>query len=86
MSWFHFDQREETSQRDDVTWFRFSPVGGRGGGILHFDVSFILEVEGRISASGQSATNATFSGGGAGGSILMRTDVLRGSGEIEVSG
>ncbi len=59
-------------------------VGGAGGGIIHLNVSDILHVEGRVSSNGESAPNLGYGGGGSGGSVLINTRILEGSGTLEV--
>ncbi|XP_077861760.1 LOW QUALITY PROTEIN: uncharacterized protein LOC100369350 [Saccoglossus kowalevskii] len=58
--------------------------GGRGGGVMHLEVANTLRVEGRLHSNGEA--NGDSGGGGAGGSIMIQTGHLDGSGTIEVKG
>ncbi len=67
-----------------------SDTGGAGGGVLILDASDVV-LDGLIQARGESrdATASPpqyYDGGGAGGSVLISTAVLRGTGTIDVSG
>lgn len=55
-----------------------------GGGCLLLRASKLLHLDGLISASGLSG--ASNSGGGSGGSILIKTMNMTGHGEISVNG
>jgi hypothetical protein len=57
-----------------------------GGGAIHLMVGGTLEVLGEITADGQGTTTGTSRGGGSGGSILIDTNALSGSGIISVDG
>ena len=59
-------------------------MGGRGGGILFFNISNTLDIEGTLSASGDNYVGSQ-AGGGSGGSILIRTVLFEGSGTVQVS-
>lgn len=61
-----------------------SSPGGRGGGIFALYVNHTLDIEGTIRANGDKYGGA-YAGGGSGGSILIRTTRLEGSGLIQVS-
>ena len=58
--------------------------GGRGGGILFLNISDTLDIEGTLSADGDNYVGS-YAGGGSGGSILIRTVTLEGSGTVQVS-
>jgi hypothetical protein len=58
--------------------------GGNGGGTLDLQVHD-LALEGEIRARGESRTDDA-GAGGAGGSILLRADIVRGAGSIDASG
>lgn len=53
-----------------------SGIGGLGGGIIHLNVSGILELNGDIDVSGTNGT--MMAGSGAGGSIFIAVDILKG--------
>ena len=59
-------------------------MGGRGGGILFLNISDTLDIEGTLSADGDNHVGSE-AGGGSGGSILIRTVTLEGSGTVQVS-
>ena len=59
--------------------------GGRGGGIFFLNVSDTLDIEGTISVNGDKYGDGDNSGGGSGGSILIRTVTFEGSGTVQVS-
>lgn len=59
-------------------------LGGRGGGILFLNISNTLDIEGTLSADGDNYVGSD-AGGGSGGSILIRTVTLEGSGTVQVS-
>lgn len=62
---------------------------GSGGGVLQLDVAGRIQVDGRVSARGDSATTRTpvySPGGGAGGSIRIGAAVIGGTGDIDASG
>ena len=61
-----------------------SLTGGCGGGILTFDLSEELKVDGVLSANGQGASQSSYSGGGSGGSIYVNTYHFDGMGQIQV--
>ena len=63
-------------------FYQFS--GGCGGGILTFELSEELKVDGVLSANGQAAFQSNFSGGGSGGSICIKTSHFDGTGQIQV--
>jgi len=50
-------------------------AGGAGGGAIILNISNTLEINGSISANGESDSTQ---GGGSGGSIYIKTDVLKG--------
>lgn len=60
-----------------------------GGGVLQLDVAGRIQVDGRVSARGDSATTLTpgyAPGGGAGGSLRITAGVIGGTGDIDASG
>jgi hypothetical protein len=59
--------------------------GGAGGGAIRLTVAGVLQVDGRISAAGAAAPNAS-GGGGSGGSIYLSAGTLAGSGVIAADG
>ena len=59
--------------------------GGNGGGVLWFNVTNILEIDGEVSANGESGPD-NGSGGGSGGSIWIYCKVLSGRGIIQAKG
>ena len=59
--------------------------GGNGGGVLWMNVTGIIDVDGRVSASGEDGRNLG-SGGGSGGSIWMYCKEIRGYGRISAYG
>lgn len=59
--------------------------GGRGGGIVNITVMDTLKIDGSISADGENARKL-HAGGGSGGSIWIKTNVIQGYGDITVSG
>jgi RHS repeat-associated protein len=65
------------------------PEGGAGGGIVHITVSNSFIMDGEISADGEDGTNYIgnlYSGGGAGGTILLDGQFIQGSGTITADG
>ncbi|MBL9136865.1 MAG: hypothetical protein JNK85_13420, partial [Verrucomicrobiales bacterium] len=58
--------------------------GGRGGGAIHLVVGGVLELNGTLSANGGDGVHNF--GGASGGSILVETDSLRGSGSLQSRG
>jgi hypothetical protein len=60
--------------------------GGAGGGPLDLSVDGTLTVNGIISADGLPGTGDGYGGGGAGGSIWIKTEILTGSGTIHANG
>ncbi len=63
----------------------FGSVAGAGGGALSMIVDGTLQVDGRISANGNSAS-ASAIGGGAGGSLNLSVGRLAGNGSIAADG
>ncbi|HTI98662.1 MAG TPA: hypothetical protein VL527_07135, partial [Dongiaceae bacterium] len=59
--------------------------GGAGGGSVRLVVGGHAEIDGRILANGQDASNSR-SGGGAGGSIWISAQTLNGTGVITANG
>lgn len=57
--------------------------GGIGGGAILLNVAGSLQVDGIISANGRDGHG---SGGGSGGSVIIKTTVLKGSGTINALG
>jgi hypothetical protein len=60
-------------------------LGGAGGGGIHLNVAGTLQVDGRISAAGGTASSPNF-GGGSGGSIWLTAATLAGAGVISANG
>ena len=61
-------------------------VGGRGGGRIVFEILEMLRLEGRLKANGESRGSSNPSGGGAGGSIILRALNFDGEGSVTVNG
>lgn len=59
--------------------------GGRGGGIVNITVKGTMKIDGLISTDGENARKI-YSGGGSGGSIWIKTNVMQGYGDITVNG
>ena len=59
--------------------------GGNGGGRITLHVSGTLQVDGLVAADGQGGSGWN-SGGGSGGSILLRVGTLAGSGSVRANG
>jgi uncharacterized repeat protein (TIGR01451 family) len=59
-------------------------TGGAGGGLIRLLINHTLTIDGQISANGENATS--WRGGGSGGSIYIKTNVLKGSGIISANG
>ncbi len=59
--------------------------GGSGGGAIKISAGGTITVNGTISAKGENARDNE-GGGGAGGSILLDTNIWAGTGTIDVSG
>ena len=59
--------------------------GGNGGGVLWFNVTSVLEIDGLVSANGEDASQ-NGAGGGSGGSVWIYCDTLAGRGRIEAKG
>lgn len=62
----------------------FLNKGGCGGGIIYFNITKEVKIDGVTSSSGQDGANTSYAGGGTGGSILIETALFDGSGSIEV--
>jgi hypothetical protein len=62
-----------------------SAAGGAGGGAVTLVVTGVLQVDGRISASGLPGAGAS-GGGGSGGGIYINAGTLTGSGVIAANG
>ena len=60
-------------------------VGGAGGGAIRLNVAGVLQVYGRISASGGNAITPS-GGGGSGGSVFLSVGTLTGTGVISADG
>lgn len=58
-------------------------LGGRGGGIIVLNINHTLDIEGTIRANGDRWIGS-FAGGGSGGSILIKTGKLEGTGIVQV--
>ena len=63
-----------------------SRVGGNGGGLVAIEASELVEVNGRIAANGQDGSRDCQPGGGSGGSVNIKTSLLRGTGTITANG
>ena len=62
-------------------------AGGRGGGRIVFEISEMLRLEGLVHANGEPGSrNSNASGGGAGGSIVIRALNFDGEGTVSVNG
>ena len=59
--------------------------GGNGGGVLWFNVTNAMEIDGLISANGEGGPE-NGAGGGSGGSVWIYCDMLSGRGRIEAKG
>ena len=59
-------------------------TGGSGGGMLRLIINNILTINGQLTANGEDATS--WRGGGSGGSIYIKTNILGGSGLISANG
>lgn len=66
-----------------ILWI-FLNKGGCGGGIIYFNITKEVKIDGVTSSSGQDGANTGYAGGGTGGSILIETALFDGSGSIEV--
>lgn len=60
-------------------------MGGVGAGRLFLNISYRLTVDGNITARG-GKWRSVQAGGGSGGSIYIRTWILDGEGNVDVSG
>ena len=60
--------------------------GGAGGGAIRLIASGTLNLDGEISADGESKNNACYTGAGAGGSIYATVGSLSGSGRFTAYG
>ncbi|KAK3576661.1 hypothetical protein CHS0354_004945 [Potamilus streckersoni] len=60
--------------------------GGTGGGVIWFNVTGVIDVDGVISADGGNAEKNSGSGGGSGGSIWMYCNLIKGFGKITTHG
>ena len=60
-------------------------VGGGGGGAVELSVTGVLQLDGTISANGNSGTNGN-AGGGSGGSILLTAGGFSGAGVARANG
>ena len=61
------------------------PKSGSGGGVIWFNVTNVIHINGEVSANGARAAD-TDSGGGSGGSIWMHCYTIKGTGKIAVNG
>lgn len=73
------------SHQDAKCHPRGKSLGGRGGGIIHLKAKSMIQIDGKISANGLPS-HGPRSGGGAGGSIYIKTKYLRGTGMISANG
>jgi hypothetical protein len=60
-----------------------STAGGAGGGVIRIEVDELV-VDGLITAAGESGSDA--GAGGAGGTLVVRAGVVRGTGLLDVAG
>lgn len=60
-------------------------VGGQGGGVLFFNVTNFLIIDGVVTAKGLHGGSVN-SGGGSGGSIWIHSYIIKGTGNINVNG
>ena len=60
-------------------------VGGKGGGVLYWNTSHYMELNGLLAAQGLSGSGQD-SGGGSGGSVWIETMNITGHGEIRTHG
>ncbi|MGE5607820.1 MAG: carboxypeptidase regulatory-like domain-containing protein, partial [Bacillota bacterium] len=60
--------------------------GGAGGGAIRLTVSGTLQMDGAITANGQSMNTGRGEGGGSGGSIYVTAGTLLGSGRFQADG
>lgn len=61
--------------------------GGQGGGRIVFEISDMLRLEGHVHADGEPGSRSSDpSGGGAGGSIVIRSFKFDGEGTVSVNG
>lgn len=63
----------------------YSTLGGAGGGSLHLIVAGMLDVDGLLTANGNSGATAG-GGGGSGGSLWLSVGTLSGLGTISANG
>ena len=61
-------------------------AGGAGGGYIDIEAGLEVIVDGTITANGQSAQGSSSAGGGSGGSILIGSFEVKGTGLLTVSG
>ena len=61
-------------------------VGGLGGGVVIITASVILNVSGVLASDGAMSSAFFGSGGGSGGSVLIRTKAIYGNGMISANG
>jgi hypothetical protein len=62
-----------------------SGSGGAGGGVVNLSAGGVVRVDGRLSADGLAGVNP-HSGGGAGGSIWLKAQIISGAGVISAMG
>lgn len=60
-------------------------AGGAGGGFIYLDISNRLQVNGTLSVNGGEGQNSQ-AGGGSGGSLVIDSNILDGSGSITADG
>ena len=83
---FSYDSIYEPTQYGSGGGNGLNHVGGRGGGRIVFEISEMLRLEGRVHASGEPRSGDNPSGGGAGGSIVIRALNFDGEGSVTVNG
>lgn len=59
--------------------------GGRGGGVISITIEDRIKIDGSIKADGEDA-QGIYCGGGSGGSIYIKTNLIQGYGEVSVNG
>ena len=82
---YSYDSMYEPTQYGSGGGNGLHVVGGRGGGRVVFKISEMLRLEGQVQANGESRSSVS-SGGGAGGSIVIRALNFDGEGYVTVNG
>ena len=60
-------------------------ISGRGGGMIWFNVTNVMKIDGDVRSNGGDAA-ASSGGGGSGGSIWIHCQIIRGKGSIQANG